>query len=213
MKRLGYGLVAAVLTAQVALATDIRITEWMYQGVGGLGEFVEFTNISGAPIDMTGWSFDDNSQTPFSVDLSGFGIVQPGESVILTEDDAEFFRTKWALPLTTKIVGNLGGGSNLGRNDEINLFDALGNLRDRLTYGDQDFPGTIRTQFFSGNPATPAALGANDVYQWVLSAVGDQFGSYTASSGDVGNPGIYIPEPASLALVAVGLLATLRRRS
>jgi len=58
---------------------------------------------------------------------------------------------------------------------------------------------------------TPAALGANDVYQWTLSTVGDTFGSYTSTGGDVGNPGVYIPEPSALALLALGVLAVRRR--
>ncbi len=34
---------------------------------------------------MTGWSFDDNHGQPGAFSLSAFGIVQPGESVIITE--------------------------------------------------------------------------------------------------------------------------------
>ena len=66
---------------------------------------------------------------------------------------------------------------NLGRNDEINLFD-VAILVDRLTYGDQTFAGTLRTQNFSGRPDSSAALGANNVSLWVLSAVGDAEGSF-----------------------------------
>ncbi len=205
-----YRVLAAVAVAGVACGAaeaGIRITEWMYTGQNG--EFVEFTNVGAAPVDMTGWSYDDDSRIPGVFSLSGFGVVQPGESVIITESTAAAFRAAWNLPASVKVLG--GVTNNLGRNDEINLFDGSNQLVDRLTYGDQNFPGSIRTQRVSGNPSTPAALGANDVYQWTLSAVGDTFGSYTSTGGDVGNPGVYIPEPGALALLVVGVLAARRR--
>jgi len=200
----------AILAVASVSHAGIYITEWMYDGTLN-GEFVEFTNVGPTPINMTGWSYDDDSRIPGEFDLSGFGTVLPGESVLITEDTASAFRTKWSLPASVKVLG--GVTNNLGRNDEINLFDADGNLVDRLTYGDNTYaPGSIRTQRFSGNPSTPAALGANDVWQWQLSFVGDSFGSYTSTAGNVGNPGVYIPEPATLVLMALGVAALLRRR-
>ncbi|MBW7905569.1 MAG: lamin tail domain-containing protein [Phycisphaerae bacterium] len=188
----------------------MRITEYMYQGNGDLYEFIEFTNVGDAAVDMSGWSFDDNSDTPFSVDLSAFGTVAAGESVILTDSDAEDFRTTWGLSPLVKIIG--GNTHNLGRNDAINLYDDLAVQVDRLRYGDQDFPGSIRARFNSGNPASPAALGANDPYQWVLALEGDIYGSWMSTNLDIGNPGQYIPEPASLGLLAIGGALLLRRR-
>lgn len=194
---------------------DMRITEWMYSGNGG--EFVEFTNVGPHPIDMTGWSFEDSnhpSGTPSYFSLSGFGIVAPGESVIITEDTATTFRLVWNLDPSVKVLGSLGQGSghNLGRSDTIHLLDQNLQIVDILVYGDQTFPGSIRTQYASGNPATPAALGANDVYQWVLSYISDEFGSYASTSGDLGNPGAYIPEPSSLVALLLGAAIVARRR-
>ena len=201
-------LAIAALGLTAAAQADMRITEWAYSASNG--EFVEFTNVGAAAIDLTGWSYDDDSRLPGTLDLSAFGIVQPGESVVITESVEADFRAAWGLPASVDVIGEYT--NNLGRNDEINLFDIGGNLIDRLTYGDQTFPGSIRTQNFSGNPATPAALGANDPFQWVLAANGDSYGSYFSSFGDVGNPGVYIPEPASLTLLALGGLALIRRR-
>ena len=67
----------------------------------------------------------------------------------------------------------------------------VGNLIDRLTYGDEVFVGSIRTQGPSGNPISAAAL-----------------------TLEIGNPGSYIPAPASAALLGLGgLVAGRRNRS
>ena len=67
---------------------------------------------------------------------------------------------------------------------------------------------------FSCCNRSAAALGADDVYQWQLSFVGDFYGSYAALTGEVGNPGSFnIPAPASTALMGLaGLVAGRRKR-
>ncbi len=198
----------AAMSFTAAAFADMRITEWAYSASNG--EFIEFTNVGASPISLVGWSYDDDSRLAGVVDLSAFGTVEPGESVILTEAVEADFRLAWGLPSLVKVIG--GNTTNLGRNDEINLFDAGSTLVDRLTFGDQTFVGSIRTQNFSGNPGTPGVLGTNNVFGWVLSASGDSFGSVFSSFGDVGNPGVYVPEPSSLALLSISGLALARRR-
>ncbi|MBK9188145.1 MAG: CotH kinase family protein [Phycisphaerales bacterium] len=168
----------------------VRITEFMYSGLNG--EFVEFTNLTNAPVDMTGWSYDDSNATPGAFSLSPFGVVQPGESVVITENTAEAFRTAWGLPVNVKVIGQLGtaGGNNLGRGDQIHLYNASGAIVDRLYFGDQTYPGTIRTQNFSGQTCREN-LAQNTVSAWVRSAVGDVYASYASTGGDVGTPGSY----------------------
>lgn len=182
VRRLGAGLLV-LLFASTAQA-QIRITEWMYDGAGG--EFVELTNVGTQPADLAGWSYDDDSATPGVFDLSGFGIVQPGESVVFAENSVEAFRGEWALCGGVKLLG--GYTNNLGRNDQINIFDAANQLVDRLSYGDQNFPGSIRTQGASGW-VSAAGLGANNVMEWTLSTVGDAEGSVASSGGAIGSPG------------------------
>lgn len=212
MFTLSRSLLTAALAAGSALSAhaNVQITEWMYSGNGG--EFIEFTNVGSAPVDFTGWVYDDesrfNSVALGGFSLSGFGIVAPGESVVLTESTVTAFRSAWALPAGVKVVG--GFTNNLGRNDEINLFNASGALVDRLRYGDSNYvPGTIRTQNVSGNPGTVADLAPFIVTTgWVLSSAGDAFGSYLAPGGDVGNPGrfvLVVPEPGTVAMTLAGL--------
>ena len=183
----------------------------MYQGLGtgGVGEFAEFTNTDATAIDMTGWSYSDNHRTAGDVSLSGFGIVAPGESVILTELTPEVFRTEWGLGSSVKVLSD-GTTDNLGRSDEINIYDASNNLIDRLTFNDQTSNGP-RTQGKTCNiPASDYSQTAA-LSTWVLSSVGDSYGSWTSSAGEIGSPG-RIPEPATIALFGLGITAIIRRR-
>jgi predicted extracellular nuclease len=178
----------ALLAIGHASAGSVYITEWAYQG--GAGEFIEFTNLGASAVNFGGWAFDDDSRITLAAngafDLSGLGTVASGESVIITEANATDFRAFWHLSDTVKVLG--GVTNNLGRNDEINLFDNLGQLVDRLAYGDQNFSGSIRTQTSSGRPLSETALGANNPYLWALSSVGDSEGSF-AFGGAIGSPG------------------------
>lgn len=208
---LNAALAAGVLfSVNQASAAGVYITEWAYQG--GAGEFVELTNLGATAVNFSGWAFDDDSRITLAAngafDLSGLGIVAAGESVLFTETDAESFRSYWGLSSSVKILG--GVSNNLGRNDEINIYDNLGQLVDRLAYGDQNFPGTIRTKTSSGRAIDQAALGANDPTQWVLSSVGDLEGSYSVS-GIIASPGQTsfapaVPVPAAVWLFGSALL-------
>lgn len=213
------GWLAAALIAgaaglpQMASADTVRITEWQYNG----SEFIEFTNLGASAVDFTGWSFDDDSRSVGAVSLSGFGIVQSGQSVILSEESTAGFRTRWNLDSSVGVIG--GNSTNLGRGDEINLYDAGGNLVDRLTYGDDNFPGTIRTLNVSGRPGSASAVGLNDVSLWVLAVIGDVDGSYaSAVGGFIGSPGVTslqpvpLPAAAFLMLGGLGMLGGAMRR-
>jgi predicted extracellular nuclease len=192
-----------------AQAATIGITEWMYQGGGDTArEFVEFTNLTTAAIDMTGWSFDDDSRNPGTVSLSAFGVVNAGESVIFTEMTAAAFRSAWGLTTSVDVIG--GNTTGLGRADEINVFDNSGALVDRLAYGDETGLGP-RTRGISANPHAASDIGANNAALWTLSALNDAQGSYASTLGDIANPGkssfapAPVPLPAAAWLLVSGL--------
>lgn len=184
MKRIFTYILLLLSTSSFA---QIRITEWMYSG--GNGEFIEFTNVGSTPVNMTGWSQDDNNRTPGVHNLSAFGTVQPGESVILTETASGTFRSAWGLCAGIKIIGGYTN-DNLGRSDEINLYDASNNLVDRLTYNDQG-SGNVKGPRTDAKSAwvPAAALGANNASLWTLSTVGGSEGGFTSAAGDIGSPG------------------------
>jgi len=218
---------ALSLAAGSAGAVQVRITEWMYSPASGTGEFIELTNLGTAAVDVTGWVYDDDSR--FSTvaaggfSLSALGTVAAGQSVVITELDAAVFRTRWSLAGSVKVVGGVST-NNLGRADEINVFNASGTLVDRLTFGDNAAAtlGTIRTLGTSGRPGSAEALGANLVASWVLSTLGDRDGGYQSLvAGEIGSPGAFtpfettvvpLPAPALLMLGGLGLIGAAARR-
>ncbi|MEO6053175.1 MAG: lamin tail domain-containing protein [Chthoniobacterales bacterium] len=216
MKKLLLTLVAiAAFSGAAQAAPLIEITEFMYNGLGAgsIGEYLELTNMGSTAINFSGWSFDDSTRTAGSQSLSAFGLVLPGQSVILTDDTAAHFKTNWGLGAAVVVIG--GNSDNLGRSDEINIYDASNVLVDRLTYNDQG----------SGNVAGPrangisdwapvGALAANNASLWRASTLVDGSGSHTSLAGELGSPGTYqfaptpVPEPSVYALLiaSIGLL-------
>lgn len=209
MKKNTLAFALACAAASAAASAQLHITEYMYSGGGD--EFIEFTNTSSGAIDVTGWTYQTASAGSF--DISAFGAIGAGESVIITQGDAAFFRDTWGLDDTIKVIGGIT--NSLSRNDEVTIFDAGDSIIDQLAYGDGDFDGSVRTREYSGNIPL-LSLGLNDAYAIVLSATGDEFGSWSSTEFDKGNPGSYIVLPAPSALMAMGLggaLVARRRRS
>ena len=187
-------LALLLLASSTTLAQDqVRITEWMYRGLHA--EFLEITNLGPAPVDLTGWSLDDQSGTPGTLDLSFLGVLAPGESALITEGDSALFAAEWGLAGVKILGGNQV--AKLGRNDSIHLFDAQPQLHDMFSYGDEDFPGTLRALNVSGN-ACSEVLGIDYVWSWRASFLGDGRGTLVSASGDVGNPGTYVPLDCAL---------------
>ena len=172
--------------AAAPLGAELRITEYMYSGAGG--EFIEITNLGPSPVDLSGWSLDDDSAMAGVIDLTSLGILASGASAVVTEVPVADFEADWNLS-GIPLVQN-ASTTGFGRNDAIFLFDSAGGIHDALTYGDQDFPGSIRTLNSSGNGCLQT-LGSNDIFSWVLSSPGDIHGSFVSSTGDTGSPGSY----------------------
>ena len=214
--------VAGLATADAS--AQVNVTEWLYQGrmttssasTDG-GEYVEITNTGTTPVDFTGWSFDDANPVAGTIDLSGFGVVQPGESVIISDGlvDVAAFRDNWNLAPTVKVISS--GAVGFGRGDEYNLFNSFGTLVEKFAYSDETYPGTVRARAAVGDNGSGniplSELGSLTATTGMpKSFIGDSFGSYASDLGEIGNPGLYVvPEPATLGAAVAGLAMLVRR--
>jgi hypothetical protein len=167
--------------------SGVRITEYMYDGSSG--EYVELTNTSAQPIDMAGWSLDDQSANVGVIPLDAAGVLAPGASLVVTDAAPAIFRARWGLG-NVPVVGSVTAAP-LGRADAIHVFDPTGRLSDSLHYGDEVYPGTLRAKDVSGTVCAQG-VGADDPYAWVRALVGDAQGSHTSTNGDVGSPGQWV---------------------
>lgn len=199
----------AAIVAPIAASAEVRITEFMYQGAAsGNREFFELTNIGDSAIDITGWSYnDDNPNTPVSFG-NFFGMLGANESIVLTEMTADAFRSYWGLDASVRIF-SIGGNSNLGSADTINIYNAAvqnaSTLVDSVTYS-----GTTRGVSRNRPVDLTGAVG-NDLF--LDAAIGDAYGSVYApgTPSDLGNPGRFpimptaaVPEPATWAMMILG---------
>lgn len=211
-KSLALAFAALAAGTLASNAAGLKITEVMYTGL--YGEFVEVTNtnaLGGASINLSGYVYSDNHRYTTTgaggIDLSAIGTLAPGKSAIITEADAAVFETVWygtftgvTKPSGLVIVGNVT--LNLGRNDEVNIYDSGSSLVDRLTFNDEATAGTDpdgpRTEEFSAVPGPSTVLGDNKFKNWVLSVVNTagawKAGNHNVSpngNGSVGSPGTY----------------------
>lgn len=235
---------------------QVRITEIMFEGRGldtvefkkdgtpnpkiidDKREFFEITNLGNAAVEISGWVYDDDKAGDSSAFGSLFGSLTAGESLIFTEMAADDFRAFWNLGASAKIY-SIGGLSNLGKNDTINIYDATAAIVDSVTYP-VGFPasGTSCNRPLGVVGAVPTTA------SWTCSVVGDTYGSRrsgevpltaystlengalvphmeTVARFDIANPGAYgvaaaaVPEPRTYAMMIGGLALlgfALRRR-
>ncbi len=130
---------AAIVAATVVAQADVFITEVTYKGL--FGEYFELANTGTTSVDLTGWSYDDNSDIAGTVALPSVTLLA-GDTIIVTEVSQAVFEQAWYLdsgegkPTILKAILQ-NNSVNLGRNDEINIYNASDVRVDQLTYNDQ----------------------------------------------------------------------------
>jgi hypothetical protein len=228
-------LALATLLVPALCVAEVRITEFASEGQGDIlsgnggrrqREFFELTNLDKTnAVDVSSWSYNDNNTNDPNNWGPEIGQLQPGESIIFTQMTAADFRSYWGLTDSVRVVSYLQL-SNLGNADTINIYSSFtqnaGTLVDSLSYtADARGSGVSRNRpWDGGNGQYPNG-------DWIASSAGDIFQSYLAPSPtgfppnfpdpngpwnpadyiDLGNPGVYVPEPGTLVLASLGSLA------
>lgn len=110
---------------------QIVITEIMYRAAPEAdgGDWVELFNADGEPHDLSGWQIRDECDDHIFCFPAGTEL-DAGSYGVLVRDEAAFRRTYAAGDLV--IIGAFDFG--LGRDDQVRLYDAAGNLRDWVDY-------------------------------------------------------------------------------
>lgn len=166
------------------------------------GDWFELTNSGPVAVNITGWSWDDDSMEPGSAFFGGLTSIAAGQSIIITEEpigSAAQWSADWGISGVTVIT--LGGSNfrNFGANgDSIYIFDASNNVVASVTFG-------VATQGRS--------------FEWDMNgeylgiSVVGEYGAFRAVSNgetppgpgiDVGSPGFaVVPEPSTIALFAL----------
>jgi uncharacterized protein YjiK len=179
------------------VTSGLAITEvapWASGNTAYAADWFEVTNVSTSAVDITGWKFDDNSNSYGSaVTLNGITSIAAGQSVIFIEtttqaDAVAGFKSAWfgGNPPPNLTIGTYSG-SGVGLStggDEVNLFDTKGNRVTGVGFG----PSTTGISFDN-----KAAIGSSSVpvpLVTALSAIGSN-GTFLAADGiETGSPGI-----------------------
>jgi hypothetical protein len=177
-------------------------------------DWFELTNTGTTAVDVSGWSWDDSSNSPGSAPFGALlTTIGAGESVILTGEaigTEAGWLTSWGNP--TVRVFAYGGTTFQGLGsggDTIFIYDQSNALVTSVTF-------STATQGFSfewdgsGNSLGLSVLGENGAYR----ASTDGSTVVTGAGLDIASPGFaVIPEPSAALLLGVaGLGAFIRRR-
>ena len=215
------GMGAAAARAQV-FVTEI----WQRGSVSTTPDWFELTNVSGATIDPSSFYYDDDSADPTeNSQLAGITSLASGESAVYLvswhddfpgedfpppfdpSDALAAFDSFWdpsgAYQVGYILDGDTAGGAGLsGGGDEVNIYDgntAGANLLDSKSYTGTNTSG--QTWFYN-----PSTANMEHSQAGVLGAF------HSVDGSQVGSPGSFVPEPSSLLLMILGIVAAASRR-
>lgn len=205
-KSLAVAAVALLTLSAGAARADVVISEiapWSSGNSPLEVDWFELTNTGTSAVDLSGWSWDDDSQNPGTALLQGVSMIGAGQSVVFIDGGATMpaaFIDLWfggAAPAGFAI--GYYDGPGLGKSgDEVNVYDANNILQANVSFGASP----------TGPYATfDNAAGLNGTVSQ-LSAVGVN-GAFLAANdiAEIGSPGAVaaVPEPESYAMMLAGL--------
>lgn len=146
---------------------ELVINEIMYDPLTGIGEYVEFYNLSSNPVNIGGWKFEDENGNSNKLFETSF-VIPPKEYFILFSDSTaiEYFN------LTDYPYLNSVGASSLGlvsTGELILLKDVRGNVIDSVVYSDDWNNRNIATTKGKSLERINPNLNGNDPLNWSTS--------------------------------------------
>ena len=130
---------------------SIVITEIMYnpdteETSPGVGEWIEIVNDGNFPVDLGGWTIDDEDNTNWSAIPAGM-ILNPRQVAVFFDEDfateAEF-RSDWQVPASSLVIGLSWGSlanSPSATSEILQLVDTASTIADQVNYDDSgDWP-------------------------------------------------------------------------
>lgn len=191
----------------------IRVTEVMSssaQSGTSDGDWFELTNTGLTLVDLSGWSWDDNSNTPGSAGFGGVSIAA-GQSIIITQEEpggSAAWLSDWGISGVTVVALGNGAFQNFSSSgDSVNIYQGT-TLISSVTF-------STATQGFSfewdtnGTSLGLSALGENGAFKAAFNGAG---GGAEPAGIDIASPGYAVPEPGVIALAGLGALGLLARR-
>jgi len=123
----------ASFSPDTAAVKDIVINEINYNSADDFdsGDWVEFYNRTGSPVDISGWTFSDSDENHKFIFPNGT-VIDPDHYLVLVENDSAFISR---FPEVQNFTGETGFGLN-GAGEFIKLTDGDGQIMDSLTYDD-----------------------------------------------------------------------------
>ncbi|MDF3130061.1 lamin tail domain-containing protein [Kiritimatiellaeota bacterium B1221] len=222
-------LAASLGLAGTSASADLIITEVMsnsdHSGGAGNGDWFEIYNSGPAPVDLSAWSWDDDSAIA-GTNSFGSTVIGAGEFLLVVDENATLISNwqndVWGLPGTANVIGNaVGGFSGFGAGgDTIYIYDHTNTQHTSAVFGDSDGGGKSFSWDTAGNYLGFSANGVDGAFVALLDGndgAGDDNPSLYGPGIDIASPGTAIPEPGTIALFLIAGLAALaglrRRRS
>jgi hypothetical protein len=181
----------------------IEITEvapWS-SGNSPIGEdWFELTNTGNTAVDISNWSWDDDSRNAGTASFLGISSIDAGQSVVFVDSNGSAsstidFINNWfngSAP-TNFAIGYYEGPGLSTSGDEVNVYDENFTLQAQLIFGSST-SGPYQT-FENIAGLSFSQIGVNGAF------------AAANSSLEIGSPGtiVAIPEPETYALILAGL--------
>jgi len=204
-------VVIMLLSVSFMSRADLVITEVMasssHTNTLVNGDWWELYNSGAAALDLTGYSWDDNTRAAGSADFNGL-TIGAGQALIICQETIgaeQSWKDLWGL--TGVAVVNLGNTefqnfSSTG--DEVHLYSPSSVEIASVSFGTATSGYSFEWDS-AGDSLGLSVLGENDALQATPDAGGGP---------DIASPGlvVVIPEPSAIALLALGGLVLIGRR-